>query len=203
VHCLFLSFFPPLTTPQGGKSGDKPVSQAAIRTNLRLSKSQTSYRANRLLKMGYLSNLENQGGKPHKLVPGAPLPEEVPPLPSPCELSTHLLGRGRLDLVGPWVDPVSGAVHNCWDHIDANSVEFPEGLRRPRTPEPCVFCIPDTLGSATNRTGRTDAHNSCPSKETVPGVRFKAEPLAAGLESSADKTSSAVRVEEGEDEGRV
>ncbi len=106
-----------LTTPPGGKPGETPVSQAGLRAHLKLSKSSDSYRVRRLLKLGYLLNLEESKGKAMKLVPGAPLPDEPDPLPSPCELAEHLVAIGRAELVTPWMDPVTGGVHDCRSHL--------------------------------------------------------------------------------------
>jgi hypothetical protein len=128
-----------LTTPDGGKPGEKPVTQATIRSHLRLSKSQVSYRINRLIGLGYLANLEQRKGKPQQIVLGAPLPEKVPPLPSPCEVAQWLVETGRSDLVMPWVDPVDGTVHNCTDHL-LTSEKMTTSLEN-RTPEPCPRCF--------------------------------------------------------------
>ncbi|MFC2042185.1 hypothetical protein ACFLTV_01600 [Chloroflexota bacterium] len=106
-----------LTTPPGGKPGEKPVTQAVIRDHLKLVKSSASYRVKRLLSMGYLTNLESRKGKEMKLVPGTPLPEEADPLPSPCDLTEYLVTEGYHELIIPWGDPVTGEVHNCREHV--------------------------------------------------------------------------------------
>ena len=106
-----------LSTPEEGEAGDTPVSQAAICRHLKLSKSVVSYRVRRLLRLGYLSNLETAKGRPHMLVLGSPLPDQVPPLPDPCDMAKYLLEAGRPELVDPWVDPMTGQAHNCWEHL--------------------------------------------------------------------------------------
>ncbi|HEY82518.1 MAG TPA: MarR family transcriptional regulator [Dehalococcoidia bacterium] len=170
-----------LTTPEDSKPGEKPVTQAAIRSHLGLSKSQVSYRVNRLIGLGYLANLEQRRGKPQQIVLGAPLPEEVPPLPSPCRVAEWLIEAGRDDLVIPWVDPVTGEVHDCAKHVP--TYQAPTGTLT-RTPEPCLRCLNsevETQGSATDRTPE-------PSAVSTPrgsGVRLKS---ADDAESSTVKT---------------
>ena len=95
------------------EAGENPVSQAKLVGHLEASKAAVSYRVRRLVRLGYLANLEEQRGRPYKLVPGAPLPERVPPLPEPCVLAQHLLDSGQEDLIQVWVDPVSG------EHVNA------------------------------------------------------------------------------------
>ncbi len=75
-----------ITTPDGSEPGEKPVTQTAIRSHLGLSKSQVPYRVNRLIVLGYLVNLEQRRGKPQQIIPGATLPEQVLPPPSPCQV---------------------------------------------------------------------------------------------------------------------
>ena len=99
------------------QSGKNPTSQAKLAGHLRVSKAAVSYRVRRLCGLGYLANLEEQRGRPAKLVPGAPLPEIVPPLPAPCVLAQYLLDAGQEHLVLPWVDPVSGEGHDCRSHM--------------------------------------------------------------------------------------
>lgn len=94
-----------------------PTTQAALKAFCKLGKSQVAHRVSRLLKMSYLVNTETRKGRPHQLLPGVPLPEPAPPLPSPCDLATHLIDAGRYDLIGPWIDPVTGEFHNCFSHL--------------------------------------------------------------------------------------
>ena len=60
-----------------------PVSQAQLRERLGLSKGAVSYRVNRVLALGYLTNSEQRKGRPSQLLPGIALPEKSPPIPSP------------------------------------------------------------------------------------------------------------------------
>jgi len=96
-----------LSTPPGGKVGDYGVSQAEIRADTGLTKSPVSYRVTRLLGEGYLVNLETGRGKPHRLVPGAPLPDNAS-LPPPYMLAEYLNNAGMDYLVGSWVSPLTG-----------------------------------------------------------------------------------------------
>ena len=156
------------------------MTQAAIRAHLGLSKSQASYRVNRLLRMGYLSNLEEREGRPQQVVPGTPLPDEVPPLPSPCEVAEWVVKVGRSGLVLPWVDPVTGEAHNCADHIEMLRV-LPD-----RTPEPCRRCVSGPYfsgeGSDTNRTPEL----SPAAVSGGSGGSDKAEPLHTSYELQSE-----------------
>ena len=97
--------------------GKISISQAKLVKYLVVSKAAVSYRVRRLTRLGYLTNLEDKRGLPHKLVAGTALPEIVPPLPSPCVLAAHLLDSGQEALIQPWVDPVSGENHDCRSHL--------------------------------------------------------------------------------------
>jgi hypothetical protein len=191
-----------LTTSANGKPGDKPVSQADIAENKKMSKSQVSYRVNRLLKAGYLANQETVKGKPHKLVPGAALPDKVPPLPTPGQLSEWLIKNDRTDLIIPWVNPISGAVHNC-----ANYLSEPRELSiapcQNRTPDPCEHCPQneakkaDTVGGS--GTIRTPEH---PEKGKVKssGGSGEAEPPPPKPSAESNNTgSSVVRLNDGKE----
>ncbi len=70
----------------GKDSEDKYVSQSETKNHLKLDRSSTSRRIRVALEKGYLKNLETQKGKPHKLVLGDSLPEDVEILPSPEKL---------------------------------------------------------------------------------------------------------------------
>lgn len=94
-----------------------PTTQVAIRDFCKLGKSQIAHRVSRLLRMGYLVNTETRRGRPYLLVPGVPLPEAALPLPGPCDLAAHLMEAGRDDLIGPWVDPITGESHSCFSHL--------------------------------------------------------------------------------------
>lgn len=96
----------------------KGVSQADIRAETKASKSTVSYRINRLLESGHvIDKAERKGkGNPQQLMPGAPLPEEVVPLPTCCELAKILLDRELPDLIEPWVDPTTGDIHMCLEN---------------------------------------------------------------------------------------
>jgi hypothetical protein len=123
-----------LSTPANGQPGERPVTQAEVRSELGLSKGGCSYRVRRLIGLGYLANLADKG-KPMKLVPGAPLPDEAAALPAPCELARHL-AQNRPGLIVPWVDPVTGELHDCrksclcsvpGNHIEPSEEEVSEG----------------------------------------------------------------------------
>ncbi|MFC1989438.1 hypothetical protein ACFLVW_02585 [Chloroflexota bacterium] len=174
-----------LTSSKDGQ----PVSQAEIAAYLELSKSQVSYRVNRLLKIGYLTNSEKRKGYTHQLLPGAPLPEKVPALPSPCEVAEYLVQNGRTDLIVPWVDPVTGIPHSCYDHLQI--------LSSNQTPEQCPRCLQNEAefnsGSNSSGTNRTPEHEYIGSS----GVRIEAKPHPATPDFEAEQPeSSGVRSEE-------
>jgi hypothetical protein len=128
-----------LSTLPGGSPGGKPITQAELRSLLELSKSTASYRVGRLLEMGYLINREWRKGQPMQLVMGDSLPDEALPLPSPCEIARHLVESGRPDLIVPWMNPVTGEVHDCRTHLEGiDWRSFP--LPFTGTLEPCLRC---------------------------------------------------------------
>jgi hypothetical protein len=65
---------------EGSNSG---VRQAALAEQLQLDRGTVSRRARKALDGGYLRNLEERRGKPHRLVVGDPLPDEQVILPEP------------------------------------------------------------------------------------------------------------------------
>ena len=112
------------------ENGKNPVSQAALRGEIKASKSAVSYRVRRLMNLGFVANLQDKKGLAAKLVPGAPLPDVVPPLPSPCELTLHLINTGQRDLVHPWVNPITGEAHDCMSHQDLEKI-IPDPINSP------------------------------------------------------------------------
>jgi hypothetical protein len=98
-----------LSTPESEDGEPRGVSQASLSRALEVSKQAVSGRVTKLLKEGYLLNLNAgvKGGR-HKLVPGDPLPANIPPLPDPGELAQYLLESGRGNLISPWVNPLNG-----------------------------------------------------------------------------------------------
>lgn len=172
-------------TSENGQS----IGQSKIRDHLKLSKSQVSYRVNRLLKLGYLTNSEKRKGYTHQLLPGAPLPEKVPALPSPCKVAEYLVKNDHTDLIVPWVDPVTGIPHSCCDHLQI----LPPG----KTPEQCPRCHQNEakLNSGSNSSGT----NRTPEQEDIgsSGVRAEAKPYHTTPEFEAEQSgSSGVRSKE-------
>lgn len=62
------------------------VRQTALAAELDLDRGTVSRRVRKALDGGYLRNLEEKRGRPHRLLPGDPLPEEQLILPEPEEL---------------------------------------------------------------------------------------------------------------------
>ena len=74
------------------KESEKPVTYAQLARELGLDRSSVSRRARVARSAGYLVNLEDSRRKPARLVPGDPLPEETPVLPSPDAVALALQG---------------------------------------------------------------------------------------------------------------
>lgn len=64
----------------------EPVSLTAVATELGLDKSAASRRVRRATEQGHLKNLEDRRGKPARLVPGDPLPDDLRILPATEDL---------------------------------------------------------------------------------------------------------------------
>ena len=95
-----------------------PVSQADIRAQTGLTKGPVSSRVNKLLGLDYLENKAPVPKGKFQIVLGAPLPEKLEPLPSPCDVANYLSEEGLVDLITPWVNPLTGLLHDCHEHID-------------------------------------------------------------------------------------
>ena len=65
---------------------DGPATIADLARALRLDKSAAWRRVRSAMDRGYIKNLEDRKGRPARLVPGDPLPEDVEILPSPERL---------------------------------------------------------------------------------------------------------------------
>jgi hypothetical protein len=65
----------------------EPVTVAALAKELDLDKSAAWRRARTATDRGYLKNLEDRKGRPARLVPGDPLPDDIEVLPPPERLS--------------------------------------------------------------------------------------------------------------------
>jgi hypothetical protein len=67
-------------------AGDQETTVAAVAGRLKLDKSSASRRIRQALERGFLVNLEERKGRPHRLRVGDPLPDDTPVLPRPTEL---------------------------------------------------------------------------------------------------------------------
>jgi hypothetical protein len=65
---------------------EEGVRQTALAAELNLDRGTVSRRVRKALDGGYLRNLEEKRGRPHRLLPGDPLPEEQLILPEPEQL---------------------------------------------------------------------------------------------------------------------
>jgi hypothetical protein len=73
---------------------DPEVTQRQLVNALNLDKGSVSRRARAALDSGYLINREERRGRPHRLVPGDPLPDDVELLPDPEVLRSCTVDRG-------------------------------------------------------------------------------------------------------------
>ena len=110
-----------------------------------MPQASASLHVNKLVEAGYLENLERDPNRPRKrLVLGDPLPDHAPPLPSPCEVSAWLADHGSYHLIIPWVDPISGKLHDCATHdIPTARIEvqgLPPDFCGTVEPLACAFC---------------------------------------------------------------
>jgi hypothetical protein len=79
----------------------EPITNAAVAKELKLDKSAASRRVRVALDGGYLNNLEDRKGRPARLMPGDPLPDDVVVLPTPEEV-LQALQRCRRELTPPF-----------------------------------------------------------------------------------------------------
>ena len=99
------------------------VKQRQLAEALEIDKSRISRNVRAALDAGYLINREVRKGKPHRLVPGDPLPDDVRILPTPEELRSCAVAEG----VDPTPPPSAG------EHVDPNpEVGEGEGSRYAR-----------------------------------------------------------------------
>jgi biotin operon repressor len=69
--------------------GTCEVSQIKLAESMNLSRSTISRRVKVAIEMGYLINHEDQRGRPHRLLPGDPLPKDTTVLPTPDDLEKY------------------------------------------------------------------------------------------------------------------
>jgi hypothetical protein len=98
------------------------VTVAGLARKLKLDKSATSRRVGAAADRGYLKNLEDRKGRPARLVPGDPLPDDVEILPEPDALAGDPGAKG---------DRCSVAVDREMVHTNTSS-----GPVHPATEEP-------------------------------------------------------------------
>jgi hypothetical protein len=71
------------------ESGTEGVSMTTLGQTLQLDKSSTSRRAKEAIAKGYLKNLEDNRGRPARLVLGDPLPDDISVLPTLAALQAR------------------------------------------------------------------------------------------------------------------
>jgi hypothetical protein len=180
-----------LTKSTKEKPGETPITQAVLRSYLKLNKSSTSYRVNRLLKLGYLINLNS--GKGHmQLTPGTPLPDKPEPLPSPCKLAEHLVSIGHPELIIPWVDPLTGVRHDCREHLEEKY--FDTAASTSQNPvEPSRVCKPSSGVSDKRFTSVEPIEPAEPSSMGVPEVQPKLNPEPSGVGSKPNASEGSMQ----------
>ena len=77
-----------------GDNRQAEVKQSQLADALQLDKSRISRNVRAALEGGYLVNREERKGKPHRLVPGDPLPDDVQILPAPEQLRSCAVDEG-------------------------------------------------------------------------------------------------------------
>jgi hypothetical protein len=77
-----------------GRDDEAEVTQRQLVNELKIDKGSVSRRVRAALDGGYLINREERRGRPHRLVPGDPLPEDLEILPVPEELRSCAVDRG-------------------------------------------------------------------------------------------------------------
>ena len=70
--------------------GSREISQSLLANEMNLHPSTISRRVKEAIKKGYLINLEDQRGRPYKLMPGDPLPDDISVLPRPDDLEKYI-----------------------------------------------------------------------------------------------------------------
>jgi hypothetical protein len=81
------------------------VTQRQLANELDLDKGSISRRVRAALDGGYLVNREKQRGRPHRLVPGDPLPDDLEILPTPEQLRGCAVDLGGATPIPPGDDP--------------------------------------------------------------------------------------------------
>jgi len=130
--------------------GTPEVSQIKLAESMNLSRSTISRRVKVAIEMGYLINNEDQRGRPHRLLPGDPLPEDTNVLPTPDDLEkyfslTPLENNATLQQSNV---PCEGAptVDDTIDIADTNGTCLPsiddylDGINFPDMTKPCYAC---------------------------------------------------------------
>jgi len=93
-------------------AGENGVTEAAIARKLTLDKSAAKRRVDQALLAGFLRNLEDRKGRPARLVPGDPLPEDLQILPEVEKLRGCTVARdseGVTDPPAPWAGHPNGS----------------------------------------------------------------------------------------------
>ena len=93
-------------------AGENGVTEAAIARKLTLDKSAAKRRVDQALLAGFLRNLEDRKGRPARLVPGDPLPEDLQILPEVEKLrgcTVALDSEGVTDPPSPWAGHPNGS----------------------------------------------------------------------------------------------
>ena len=182
-----------LSKDASDKIGAKSISQAELIQHTNQPKSTVSYRAKRLLSLGYLVNLETGKGKPHKLVPGTTLPDEAKALPSPCELSEHLFNINQTELIKPWTDPVNSETHNCLEHVGRLDTLAETPISSDADcPTPPWTVNGQPLDGSPSRPGvqevlDTSLDSLCPEGTVGTGKRPTVQPVQRGFKNAEDE----------------
>lgn len=107
---------------------EREVTQRELVAALGLDKATVSRRVAAALRAGYLVNREEKRGKPHRLRPGDPLPDDQQILPSIETIKQELHGCA-VDRGGSTPPPPEGGDREAPEHPPAGDTHWSDGLR--------------------------------------------------------------------------
>jgi hypothetical protein len=100
-----------------------PVTVKALGDALGLIRNTAWYRVQRCIALSYVVNVETRKGQPAKLMPGDPMPEDRPPLPTVEELEAYMCDDTPPDPPGS-IEPLNGLPHSD-SEVTSEAVQSP------------------------------------------------------------------------------
>jgi len=146
--------------------GTSPLTVKAVADGLGLSKDTVWHRVRRALRAGYVVNLEAQKGRPAKLVPGDPLPEERPTLPEPEELCVYAPhADGHSTVQPPDAGPICAESEAAVESAVEQPIQPPERAAPDTEPAPVGDAVERLNGDRGDKETHTEselAETRCP-----------------------------------------